>query len=94
VKLEFEPGARRRLIPSDANTTIGFVGRWRPGPGGASANVPGGAVIHVLQWTESGNVAPKEIEGSQMTGTTRTSGRGSLIRLLAVTPGDWVASSG
>jgi hypothetical protein len=58
------------------------------------ADVPGGTVIHVLQWTETGNISLREIDGSKLTGATRTSGKGSLIRLLAVTPGDWVASPG
>jgi hypothetical protein len=41
--LSLPPGARRRLIPSDAGTTLVFVGDGGPVPA-----VPGGAVIHVL----------------------------------------------
>jgi hypothetical protein len=94
MKIEFEPGVARRLRPSDAGTTLVFAGDGGPVQLELPADVPGGAVIHVLQWTQTGNITLTTIEGSKLTGLARTSSKGSLIRLLAVTPGDWLATTG
>jgi hypothetical protein len=94
MKIEFEPDAVRRLRPSDAGTTLVFAGDGGPVQLELPADVPGGAVIHVLQWTPTGNITLTAIEGSTLTGPSRTSGRGVLVRLLAVSSGDWLATTG
>jgi hypothetical protein len=64
----------------DAGSTLVFAGDGGPVQVQLSAELPGGAVIHVLQWTESGNITLQEIEGSSLTGAARTRGKGEKLR--------------
>jgi hypothetical protein len=57
VKLEFEAGREAAAPSRPTPARIVFVG-----DGGLPADVPGGAVVHVLQWTETGKSPFEEIE--------------------------------
>jgi hypothetical protein len=88
--LEFEAGPARLLSKADEQKVIVCCGAG-PVRIEAPGDLPQGQVTDVLQWNEAAVATTAATGGARLTalGPMSTRGRSSMLRILAVAPGDY-----